>query len=216
MSADLEWAAFPLRCIELYRDARFRVGDLTSRVKAEPGPVLFFRQTQSAPREQVQDSLKDCTVTGITHPANNAELLSDLRALRELFANSGGERFLPRRFVVIVLIVRKLYNGEYWGGSHNKNFICSDNIAKGRGVSPDFKDIAKDVANFLRKKGILIAKWGSGNRRRKKQKYALNPKRISDIESLVDGDCDESIRHWAYQDRTMITARYLDSWRKVT
>ena len=53
-----------------------------------------------------------------------------------------------------MLIVRKLYRYKYWGGAHNKNFIWGDDIANGRGVDPVFKDIAKDVANFLRLKGI--------------------------------------------------------------
>ena len=96
----------------------------------------------------------------------------------------------------IILIVRKLHSGKYWGGNHNKGFLKSDDIANGRGVSPDFKDITTAVANFLRIRGILVAKKGTGRRRgrRKEQKYALNTERRSDIESLVDIEYDEGIR----------------------
>ena len=216
MSSDPEWEGFSLRCMELRANAGFQVTDLTSRVIAEPGPVLFFRQTQSHPRELAQEKLEDCTVTSITNPASKTDLLADLKALRDRFVGGGAERFLPRRLVAIILIVRKLYNGKYWGGNHNKGFLKSDDIANGRGVSPDFKDIAATVANFLRITGILVAKKGGRRRgRRKEQKYALNTERRSDIESLVDGEYDESIRHWAFKDSEMIAARDLEGWRRL-
>jgi hypothetical protein len=60
--------------------------------------------------------------------------------------------------VAALLIVRKLHRHKYWGG---------DEIAKGRGVSPEFKDIAQEIATFLYQKGILIVKYeGRGRRRR--------------------------------------------------
>ena len=99
MSSDPKWEGFSLRCMELRADAGFQVTDLTSRVIAEPGPVLFFRQTQSRPRELAQDKLEDCTVTSITNPASKTDMLADLKALRDRFVGGGAERFLPRRLV---------------------------------------------------------------------------------------------------------------------
>ena len=107
---------------------------------------------------------------------------SDLLELRNLFAS--GEPFLPRRLVVAMLIVRKLHRHTYWGGSHEKNFIWVDEIAKGRGVDSAFKDVAQDVANFLQLKGLLVPKYGRG-KRKKGQKYALNSDRMNDIQDSL-------------------------------
>ena len=213
MSGDPAWDGFPLRWIELRRDSGFRITDVTSRVGSELGPVLFFRQAKSRPRAETQERLKDRTVTSITDPEDKTALLSDLGALRARFAS--GEPLLPRRLVAVILIVRKLYSGQYWGGSHEKNFIWSDAIANGRGVDPSFKDIAQTVANFLRGEGVLVPKWGGRTgRARKRQKYALNRERRTDIERLVDGVYDKSIRRWVYADKATVSARRLDGWRR--
>ena len=162
-SDDPEWAAFPLHTIATREDLGFQVTDVLSRVASETGPVLIFKSTQTSPRQQVRMRLARKTVVQVTDPVDCAELLGDLRSLRDLFAS--GEPQLHRRLVATVLIIRKLYTHKYWGGSHQKNFIWSDDIANGRGVAPDFKDIAQDVANFLYLRGILIAKYGSGKRK---------------------------------------------------
>ena len=141
------------------------------------------------------------TVIQVTNPMNRAEFLADLRSLRDLFAS--GEPQLPRRLVATVLIVRKLCIQKYWGGSHEKNFIWGDEIANGRGVTPDYKDIAQDIANFLCLRGMLIAKYGSGKRKgRKGKKYALNRQREEDIRRLANGDetRDERVNRWLYKD----------------
>ena len=153
------------------------------------------------------------TVIQVTNPMDRGEFLADLCSLRDLFAS--GEPQLPRRLVVTVLIIRKLYTHKYWGGSHEKNFIWGDDIANGRGVAPDFKDIAQDIANFLRLHEILIAKYGSGKRKGKKgQKYALNRQREEDIRRLAnDGETrDERINRWLYKDNATASARCLDAW----
>ena len=111
-----------------------------------------------------------------------------------------------------MLIVRKLYRHKYWGGGHEKNFIWGDEIAKGRGVDPVFKDIAQDIANFLRVKEILVAKYGGGGT--KGQKYALNPARIEDIRMLANEGLisDPSVEEWFYKDNRLVSARDLDDW----
>ena len=115
-----------------------------------------------------------------------------------------------------MLIVRKLYRHHYWGGSHNKNFIWSDEIANGRGVDPAFKDIAQTVANFLRLRGILVAKYGPG-KRKKRQKYALNSDRRNDIQGLANEGqiSDMSFQGWFYKDDQVTSARVLDDWEPI-
>ena len=131
----------------MWDDHGFRVTDILSRVGSDLGPVLIFGSAQTAPRQEVKQHLAGKTVVRVTNPSDSTEMWSDLLELRNLFAS--GEPFLPRRLVVAILIVRKLYRHNYWGGSHQKNFIRGDEIANGRGVDSAFKDIAQDVANFL-------------------------------------------------------------------
>ena len=212
VSLDSEWAQFPLRWIAMRDDHGFRVTDVLSRIGSELGAVLIFGSAQAAPRQEVRQRLAGKTVVRLTNPANSTELWSDLRELRDLFAS--GEPFLPRRLVTTMLIIRKLHRHKYWSGSHEKNFIWGDEIANGRGVAPVYKDIAQDVANFLRLKGILVAKYGGG---RKGQKYALNSRRMDDIQSLAnDGQiADVSVQHWFYKDDALISARVLDGWEPI-
>ena len=153
------------------------------------------------------------TVVKITSPSNSTELWADLCQIRDLFAS--GEPFLPRRLVAAMLIVRKLHRHKYWGGANEKNFIWSDEIANGRGVEPTFKDIASGVANFLRLNGILIVKYGGG--KKKRQKYALNPSRMADIQSFANHGniADESVRRWLDRDNSLVSARLLDGWDAI-
>ena len=209
-----EWAAFPLRWIKMRDDHGFRVTDILSRVGSDLGPVLIFGSAQAAPRQEVKQRLAGKTIVRVANPSDSTEMWSDLLELRNLFAS--GEPFLPRRRVATMLIVRKLHRCDYWGGSHNKNFIWSDDIANGRGVDPAFKDIAQAVANFLLLKGILVAKYGHG-KRKKRQQYALNSDRRNDIQRLANEGqiSDRSVQHWFYKDDQVTSARVLDDWEPI-
>lgn len=210
---DPQWVAFPLRWIAMRDDYGFRVTDVLSRVGSELGPVLIFGSAQTAPRQEVRQRLARKTVVKVTDPADSTHLWSDLRELRDFFAS--GEPFLPRRLVAAMLIIRKLHRHKYWGGGHEKNFIWGAELANGRGVDPTFKDIAPEIANFLRLKGILVAKYGGG--KTKGQKYALNPSRLDDIQSLANDGlvADEAVQRWVYKDNTLVSARSLDAWEPI-
>lgn len=212
VSNDPDWTEYPLRWIQMRDDYAFRVTDILSRVASALGPVVIFRSAQTALRQEVRQRLSGRTVVRFTEAADSTQLWSDLREARDLFAS--GDPFLPRRLVAAMLIVRKLLRHKYWGGSHEKNFIWGDDIANGRGVDPTFKDIAQDVANFLRLKGLLLAKYGGG---RKGQKYALNPERKDDIHRLAnDGEVSEAaVQQWFYKDDSLQSARVLDKWDPI-
>ena len=214
VSNDPEWVAFPLRWIKMRDDHGFRVTDILSRVGSDLGPVLIFKGARTAPRQEVLQRLEGKTVAVVRNPSDSTELWSDLCMLRVQFAS--GEPFLSRRRVATMLIVRKLYRHDYWGGSHNKNFIWGDEIANGRGVDPAFKDIAQAVANFLLLRGILVAKYGHG-KRKKRQKYALNSDRRDDIKGLANEGqiLDMSVQHWFYKDDQVTSARILDDWEPI-
>ena len=212
VSNDPDWAAYPRQWIAMREDHAFRVTDILSRVASVLGPVLIFRSAQTALRQEVRQRLSGRTVVRFTDATDSTQLWSDVREVRDLFAS--GEPLLPRRLLAAMLIVRKLHRHKYWGGSHEKNFIWGDDIANGRGVDPTFKDIAQDVANFLRLKGLLLAKYGGG---RKGQKYALNPDRKDDIGRLAnDGEVsDASVQQWFYKDDSLQSARLLDDWERI-
>jgi len=76
------------------------------------------------------------------------------------------------------------------------------------------EDIAQDLANFLRLKGLLLAKYGGG---KKGQKYALNPSRIDDIRNLANNGrvSDASMEEWFYKDDSLQSARLLDKWEPI-
>jgi len=210
---DTSWAPFPIRWICMGNDNSFRVTDVLSRVGSELGPVLVFAVAQSVPRQQTVQHLARRTVVKLTAPGDSTQLWTDLCEIRDLFAS--GEPFLPRRLVAAMLITRKLHRHKYWGGGNEKNFLWGDELANGRGVPPTFKDIAPEIANFLYQKGILIVKYEG--KRKKGQKYALNPARIDDVAALAnDGTAsDPTVQQWFYKDHTLVSARDLDGWTPI-
>jgi hypothetical protein len=210
---DAAWDPFPIRWLPMADDNSFRVTDVLSRVGAELGPVLVFAVAQSIPRQQTRQKLARRTVVKTTTSGDSTQLWNDLCEIRDLFAS--GQPHLPRRLVATMLIVRKLHRHKYWGGGNEKNFLWGDEIANGRGVSPAFKDIAQEIANFLRLKEILIVKYGGKGT--KGQKYALNPSRIDDITALAnDGTAsDPTIEQWFFKDNNLVSARDLDGWAPI-
>lgn len=213
VEGDVAWASFPIRWLPMADDNSFRVTDVLSRVGTQLGAVLLFDVAQAKPRQETRQRLARRTVVKTTSPGDSTQLWKDLCEIRDLFAS--GQPHLPRRMVATMLIVRKLHRHKYWGGGNEKNFLWGDEIANGRGVPPTFKDVAQDVANFLRLKEILIVKYGGKGT--KGQKYALNPSRIDDITALAnDGTAsDPTIEQWFVKDNSVVSARDLDDWTRI-
>lgn len=110
-------------------------------------------------------------------------------------------------FVAAVLIVRKLEAGHYWGGNA-KGYMYADVLAKGRGVPDQFADIVAHVAHVLLLKGVLIRKPSQG-----RAKYALNPKRKSEVYAIVEAAAfhNEALRRLLNKDPKEVSARIIDS-----
>ena len=214
INADASWSGCSLVWLPMQRDNSFRLTDVLSRVGEANGPVVIFDSAQGHLREQLRESLWHKTVVVISSPADSTSLWADVAEARRLFET--GEPHLPRRLVVAVLIVRKLYRGNYWGGAHEKNFLWSDDLANGRGVDDVFKDVAQEVANTLMLKGILVPKYGAGKKRKRGQKYALNSDRRPDVIRFAnDLASSESLREIFARDRALVSARHLDGWTPV-
>ncbi len=109
---------------------------------------------------------------------DSTDLLGVVVEARRRF--DSGEPFRPRKFVVAVLIVRKLRKGNYWAGKE-KGYLWHDDLAKGRGVDERYAEIAHVVANDLLQNEILIFKTSQG-----KKKYALNPARKPEVHAIAN------------------------------
>lgn len=213
VSADEDWAEYPIAWLSMRDDSTFQVTDVLSRVGSQLGAVFIFEKAAFKLRQEVRERLAGKTVVMVEQPLDSTELWVRLCELREMFAS--GEPMLPRRLVATVLIVRKLYSHDYWGGANEKNFLWGDELAKGRGVDDSYKDIAQDVANYLRLKGLLQVKYGGKGT--KGQKYALSPSCKGELVALAN-ECQilsADVRQWCWKDRNLVSARELDGWKPV-
>lgn len=112
---------------------------------------------------------------------------------------------LPRKYVVGLLIVNKLVQENMWGGK-NKGYLWSDDLAKGRGVPDDFKDVIHDVVNMLFLNDILINKQSQG-----KKKYAVNPAIRNDIHEFLDARAFSGrVHELLSRDTSRVSSRMLD------
>ena len=91
-----------------------------------------------------------------------------------------GEPLLPRKFVLAVLLVRKLHRGLYWAGNA-KGYLWGSDLAKGRGVDEQYRDIVQEVTNLLLMNGILTFKTSKGSK-----KYALNPDNKREVYKILE------------------------------
>jgi hypothetical protein len=178
LRADNSWDNWDL-IIDLYDDQNtFAVQPLFVKVLNKPGPVILLEKVQRKAFEELRKRLRTravILVPMVTEAEGLWEVLAEARTRFE-----SGEPFLPRKFIIAVLIVRKLRKGNYWAGKE-KGYLWYDDLAKGRGVDERYADIAQVVANDLLQQDILIFKTSQGAK-----KYALNPKRKPEIHAIAN------------------------------
>jgi hypothetical protein len=156
----------------------FAVQPLFVRVLNRSGPVVLLERVQRKALENLRGRLRTRAVVMVEAVADSADLWQVLEVARRRFES--GEPFLPRKYVVAVLIVRKLRKGNYWAGKE-KGYLWQEDLARGRGVDERYSDIAHVVANDLLQHGILIFKTSQGTK-----KYALNPARKPEIHAIAN------------------------------
>lgn len=157
---------------------RFVAQLVAVQVHNKPGPVVLLENVQGKSLRELKSRLRTRAIIMVQSVMDSASLWEVLEEARRRF--DLGEPFLPRKFVVAVLIVRKLRKGNYWGGNA-KGYLWYDDLAKGRGVDERYADIAQVVANDLLQHKILIYKVSQG-----KKKYALNPAIKPEIHAIAD------------------------------
>jgi hypothetical protein len=128
--------------------------------------------------EDLRHRLRTRAVVMVKSVADSTDLWEALDEAKRRF--DSGEPFLPRKFVVAVLIIRKLRKGNYWAGKQ-KGYLWREDLAKGRGLDERYADIADVVANDLLQHEILIPKTSQGTK-----KYALNPARKPEVHAIAN------------------------------
>lgn len=156
----------------------FPVQPLHARVLNNLGPVVLLEKVQGKALNDLRERLRSRAVIVVATVTDDGGIYDQLVVARERFERK--EPFLPRKFVVAVLIVRKLRKGNYWAGKE-KGYLWHDDLAKGRGVDERYADIAHIVANDLLQHEILIYKTSQGAK-----KYALNPSKKPEIHAIAD------------------------------
>jgi hypothetical protein len=178
LRADEAWSGWDLIVTPYDEQNSFAVQPLFVRVLNKPGPVVLVERVQRKALENLRGRLRTRAVVMVPAVADSADLWQVLEEARRRFES--GEPFLPRKYVLAVLIVRKLRKGNYWAGKE-KGYLWQDDLAKGRGVDERYSDIAHVVANDLLQHEILIFKTSQGAK-----KYALNPARKPEVHAIAN------------------------------
>lgn len=178
LRADADWNDWDFLTFPYDARNSFSAQAWHQRVTHKPGPVILLENVQAAARIDLQRRLRSRVVVVCEAVADSTELWNVVVEARR--RHLAGEPFLPRKFVVAVLLVRKLRHNNRWSGN-SKGFMWVYDLAKGRGVDEKYKDIVEEVAEDLVGHGILVSKTSEGL-----QKYALNPNIRPAIHTIAD------------------------------
>jgi hypothetical protein len=172
-----DWSGWTIRQMPLDRGCSANARDLYALVVADLGPVLLLQPVQERFHLDVQGRLHGRSSVLRREAYSSAEVVQHLEEARSI--HDSGEPHLPRRFVVALLMMRKLERNLMWAG-RNKGYMWVDDIRKGRGLDEQFSDQVPEVLSLLYQHGILIAKPSQGG-----TKYALNPDRREEIHEIL-------------------------------
>ncbi len=177
VTARPEWAESSVRAIAYDTSASLRVTDLTSEVLGKLGPVILLRPVQHRVYELLQEGLGTRT-TVLRAAAYTDAAVSEL-LLRAKEIHDSGEPHLCRKYVVALLLLRKLDQEHMWAGK-DKGFMWYEDIPKGRGLDAQFSDAVPQVLSLLVQYDLLVQKTS-----RSDTKYALNPDRREEIYAIL-------------------------------
>lgn len=207
IGADAKWDGWQIQAVSFDSQNGFSASDVTARVVASLGPVVVAGAVQASACQILRDRLQTRSVVVVADKIGcEADLLAALQDARQRFES--GEPQLPRKFVVAVLVLRKMISCDYWGGgAKNKAFAWLDNIAKGRGVDDQFADIVPEVVNDLCLHDLLVKKISNGGK-----KYGLNHELRAEVHLAADSlvFANEALRRLLMKDRRLVSARWLD------
>ena len=156
----------------------FDIRSVVVRVCNSKGPIVLIEPVRRDCREHLRERLRSYTVVKVCHATDATDIYEAITVARQEFDD--GEPLLPRKFVVCVLVLRKLIHGNYWTG-RDKGYLWARDVPKGRGIPEDLAFLVPEVVSDLENKGILKRKISQG-----RPKYALNPERKPEIHAMAE------------------------------
>ncbi|MDK1046206.1 MAG: hypothetical protein QGM45_11055 [Anaerolineales bacterium] len=206
LQSDSTWQQWQIVRIPYNQQNSFRVDDIYGRICSRNGPVVFVEKVQRRPLADFRVRASNRTVIITANAYDAATILKAVADARGRFETR--EQSSPARYVLAILIVRKLAADNFWGGS-NKGYMWAANIPKGRGI-PDNMDhqLIFDVVKILHSDGLLIRKTSQG-----KHKYALNPShRVRILQIVKSGQMEnENLKRILNKGNTQLPTKLLDS-----
>lgn len=183
----------------------FSAVNLYARVKQRPGPILLLEPVAVASQGRLRERLRPDAAVHVTSVNDSGDLLGAILDARAIFESD--EPVLPLRYVVAMLILKKLHRRGSWGGDA-KGYLWSYDIPRG-GFSNELREskVILEVVDDLYNKDVLIRKKKSGS----KWKYALNPNRRLEIRRITEHECfsDKSLKKFLMNDKRQVPARLL-------
>lgn len=150
----------------------FSIASEVSRIKANPGPVVFVERVQRKLFQNLLSKLSEVDLLHIESPFDSTQIFGKLEEALERF--NGGHPRVSKREMIAFRIIEKLRRRNHWGGtSLNKNFLKLPDIPNGGFPKHVSKGQVNDVVDALYNAGILDRKLGDGN-----YKYALMNKTV--------------------------------------
>jgi hypothetical protein len=182
----------------------FNIQPVVVRIQNALGPALIVPPVHGRSVQLLREQLHGlCPVLVLEHISDSTDIWDGLLRATNLFAV--GEPMLPRKFVVALLLMRKLDNEGAWAGKE-KGYEYFDNLANGRGVDIKHRGIMPVIVNYLKTAGILIKKPS-----RSRQKYALNPNCKAEIYKIMASRCfPPELQGLLMEDTDLESARLLD------
>lgn len=178
---------------------------LYARVKQRSGPIVLLEPVAVASQGRLREKLRPNAAVHVTSVNDSADLLEAILYAREIFESD--EPVLPLRYVVAMLIIKKLHRKGCWGGDA-KGYLWSYDIPRG-GFSNELRESKAilEVVDDLFNKDVLIRKKKQGT----KWKYALNPDRRLEIRRITEHECfsDKSLKNFLMNDKRQVPARLM-------
>ena len=177
--------------------------DQFTAIKSLPGPVLLIEKVQRKSAKILADRINNKFPIDIVDIRSEDQLEKIMLQSIEQYKNY--DPFLPRKYVVALLVINKLVQLNMWGGK-NKGYLWYHDIPKGRGVPDKFKDVIGDVVNILKENEILISKTSQG-----KKKYAVNPENKELIHNILRSRSFEGrVRDLLLKDKRTASISYIE------
>lgn len=209
MAIDPHLSTYDPKLIHCQDFNRLPKGRILPDIHSFHGPLIIFGSINEKDLIGIRESLDELVPIESIFPVDEFEALEQVRLIISRFER--GEPFLPRKYVVALLVIAKLYKLNIWGGN-SKGYLWSGDLPKGRGISSEMEPHVLEVANLLRLNDWLISKKSCG-----KTKYALNSSKRREIAEIIETFkiSDVQLRSLLLRDQSTASKDHLSQLRKL-